>query len=180
MRDVLNPFSYVILTLVGRGGASAHDIVLMMRRGRAYWAAAESHYYAEPKRLAQLGYLEVDTAPGKTTQRRVYTLTPKGERALHDWLAEPTGFPRIQSEAVVRVLAAEYAAPGALVASLTAMRADLDEIEGHLTENIRAAESIPHRSRSIRLVSDLGLRMVAAHREWLAAVEDELGEDADG
>lgn len=129
MRDPLTPFSYAILTLVGRGGASAHDIVRMMRRGRAYWAAAESHYYGEPKRLATLGYLATRTEPGKTTQRRVYSLTALGEEALRAWLAEPTGFPRIQSEAIVRVLASEFAEPGALLASLRAMREDLDQID---------------------------------------------------
>ncbi len=174
MRDVLSPFSYAILTLVGRGGASAHDIVQMMRRARPYWAAAESHYYAEPKRLAQLGYLTVETAPGKTTQRRVYSLTPRGEEALRAWLAQPTPFPRIQNEAVVRVLASEYTDPATLLASLTAMRAELDEIDTDLAANLQTAAALPHRTQSIRLVTDLGQRLVQAYRDWLDTVEAAL------
>lgn len=175
MRDVLSPFSYAILTLVGRGGASAHDIVGMMRNGRAYWAAAESHYYGEPKRLEQLGYLSVETAPGKTTPRRVYSLTRRGEEALREWIAQPSGFPRIQSEATVRVLAAEFTDPPTLLASLVALRSDLDEVDAELAQNLERASSLPHRSQSIRLVTDLGRRVVQAHREWLDAVELELG-----
>jgi PadR family transcriptional regulator AphA len=174
VRGPLTSFSYVILTLVGRGGASAHDIVQMMRRGRAFWTAAESHYYAEPKRLAKLGYLAVETAPGKTTQRRVYSLTPLGEEALRAWLAQPSEFPRIQNEAVVRVLAAEFTDPASVVASLLAMRADLDAVETDLEGTLEGASSLPEREQSIRLVADLGLRLVQAHRDWLTLVESEL------
>jgi len=179
MADRLRPFSFVILALVGRGGASAHDIVRMMRRGRAYWSAAESHYYSEPKRLARLGYLEADAAPGKTTPRRVYRLTASGERALTDWLAEPTGFPRIQSEAIVRVLAAEYADPATLRASLFAMRDDLDEIGRQLELNLEMARELPHRAQSIRLATELGQRLIDAHRDWLDSVEIAFGADGE-
>jgi hypothetical protein len=48
--EKLTPFSYVILALVGRGGAGPHDIVRMMREGAIFWTTSESHYYAEPKR----------------------------------------------------------------------------------------------------------------------------------
>ena len=56
----------MILALVGEGGAGPHDVVRMMRQGRIYWAAAESHYYAEPKRLEALGYLRSRKTPGQT------------------------------------------------------------------------------------------------------------------
>ena len=50
----LTPFSYVVLTLVGQGGAGPHDLVRMARAGRIYWEAADSQWYAEPKRLEVL------------------------------------------------------------------------------------------------------------------------------
>jgi DNA-binding PadR family transcriptional regulator len=178
VKDALHPFSYVILALVGRGGASAHDIVVMMRRGRAFWTAAESHYYAEPKRLAALGYLHAETRPGKTTDRRFYTLTDRGDRALRAWLAEPSAFPRIQNEAVLRVLASDFADPAIVRASVAAMRGDLDRIDADLEANLALADSIPHRAAAIRLVTDLGRRTVQAHRDWLDAVERELGKPA--
>ena len=74
----LGLFSYEILGLVGRGGAGAHDLLRMARRGRMLDWAGESQYYAEPKRLAKLGYLDARTEPGKTRERTVYTLTEKG------------------------------------------------------------------------------------------------------
>jgi DNA-binding PadR family transcriptional regulator len=176
VRDVLHPFSYVILALVGRGGASAHDIVQMMRRGRVYWVAAESHYYAEPKRLADVGYLHVETLPGKTTKRRVYTLTRRGEQALEAWLAEPSTFPRIQNEAALRLLASDFTTAATVRNSLVAMRGELDRLDEDLTANLALADTLPHRAKAIRLVTDLGRRTVQAHRDWLDTVEEALAD----
>ena len=54
----------------------------MAQRGRMLAWAGESQYYAEPKRLAKLGYLDARKEPGKTRERTVYTLTDKGLDAL--------------------------------------------------------------------------------------------------
>src|SRR4029079_12001260 len=102
----LAPFSHVILALVGRGGAGPHDIVRMMRQGAQFWSTSESHYYAEPKRLAKLGYLSARTEPGRTRPRTHYELTDEGVEALRAWLAEPAAMPRVQHEGIVKLLAA--------------------------------------------------------------------------
>jgi DNA-binding PadR family transcriptional regulator len=171
----LNPFSYVILALVGRGGAGPHDLVRMMRRGRVYWAAAESHFYAEPKRLERLGYLRSQKQPGRTRERTHYELTEQGERALVEWLAQPASFPRIQHEAVVRVLAGDLVDDGTTLESLDGLRAELAEISADLDAGEAAAGALPHRARYLRLVHSLGRRLVRAHEEWLEEVERELG-----
>ena len=57
-----------------------HDLRRMAKRGRMLDWAGESQYYAEPKRLARLGYLEARKEPGRTRERTVYTLTDKGLR----------------------------------------------------------------------------------------------------
>jgi PadR family transcriptional regulator AphA len=178
--DALRPFSYAILALVGEGGAGPHDLVRMMRTGRQYWTTSESHYYAEPKRLAKLGYLEAETGPGRTRQRTHYTLTDRGREALRAWAREPAPFPRIQSQAVVRLVAGDIVADdAALAASLSALRDELDEIESGLDEAEAAAETLPHRARYLRLVHGLGRALVHAHRDWLDDVERELASDDD-
>ncbi len=175
--DDLKPFSYVILALVGEGGAGPHDIVRMMRAGsRQYWTASESHFYAEPKRLAKLGYLEAAAAPGRTHQRTHYTLTERGREALRSWAREPTPFPRIQSEAIIRLLAGDIVADdAALLASLEALRGELDDLELALDAAEAGAEELPHRRRYLLLVHGFGRRLVEAHRAWLDEVERELG-----
>src|SRR5215831_21115101 len=85
-RSLVNPelglFSYEILGLVGSGGAGAHDLLRMARRGRLLDWAGESQYYVEPKRLAELGYLAARKEPGRTRERTIYNLTAKGREAL--------------------------------------------------------------------------------------------------
>jgi DNA-binding PadR family transcriptional regulator len=170
----LTPFSYVSLTLVGEGGAGAHDIVRMMRRGRVYWTAPESQFYAEPKRLAQLGLLKAETTPGKTRERTHYTLTDAGRTALREWLATPAHFARIQNEAIVRVLASEYADRGDLLAGLGHLRTEIAELTARLDQVRDVPPELRHRERALALNQRLARRILEAHLEWLDEVEREL------
>jgi DNA-binding PadR family transcriptional regulator len=173
-RSDLNPFSYVVLALVGRGGAGPHDLVRMMRSGRVYWAAAESHYYAEPKRLERLGYLRSEKRPGRTRERTHYHLTEQGEQALTAWLAEPAPFPRIQHEAVVRVLAADLVDDAVVARSIEGLRTEIAELAARLDAAEETAKTLPHRERYLKLVHSLGRRLLRVHEEWADEVEREL------
>ena len=171
----LTPFSYVVLTLVGRDGAGPHDLVQMARQGRVHWSAAESQYYAEPKRLEKLGYLRAEKRPGRTRERTQYTLTDAGRAALMEWAAEPARFPRIQHEAVTRMLLGDMVPDSVLVAGLAGLRDDIDQISAQLDAADVAAASVPHRARYLRLNHALARRIAEAHRAWIGDVERELG-----
>jgi DNA-binding PadR family transcriptional regulator len=174
-RDTLTPFSHVVLVLVGEGGAGPHDLVRMAKQGRIYWDAADSQYYAEPKRLERLGYLRSEKQPGRTRERTVYTLTEQGREALRAWVRQPVAFPRIQHEAVCRLLAADIVADDdAVLDGLDTLRADLDALSSNLDTAEEIASTLPHRERYLRLNHGLARRLVQAHREWLDAAEAEL------
>jgi PadR family transcriptional regulator AphA len=173
--DRLNPLSYVVLTLIGERGASPHDLVDMTRRGaRLYWSAAPSKIYAEPKRLERLGYVRSRREAGRTRERSWYTLTDAGRAALREWVATPSGFPRIYHDAACRVLSGDLADDETVLASLRALRTELRELSGLLDEAERVAASLPHRERNLRLVHSLGRKLLAAHEEWLDEVEGAL------
>jgi len=179
MSSELTGLSYAVLTLIRRNGAGPHDLVRMTRAGqRLYWAGAESKIYAQPKRLEQLGYLSSEKTPGKTRERTHYRLTEKGLKALQDWLTQPCPFPRIQSEAAIRIHASDLAAePGTVVASLDALRAEIAELEAILDEEEAREALFPHRRRQLRLLHSLGRRILHAHRDWIDEVEQLLGGD---
>lgn len=127
-RSELTQFSHVVLVLVGRGGAGAHDLVRMARQGRIYAEFAESQWYAEPKRLEKLGYLRSRTEPGRTRPRTHYTLTDKGREALAEWMREPTGFSRIFMEPAIRLLAADLVGDEAVLGSLRGLRDEIADL----------------------------------------------------
>jgi PadR family transcriptional regulator, regulatory protein AphA len=167
----------VVLVLVGDGGAAPHDLARMMRAGRVYWTAAESQWYAEPKRLERLGHLRSRKEPGQTRPRTVYELTDSGRAALREWAGTPVGFPRIQNEPIVRVLAADIVGDARVLEGLRTLHADLDEIEAALDAADAVAGDLPHRERYLRLNHRLARRILDAHRDWLAEAERELADD---
>jgi DNA-binding PadR family transcriptional regulator len=177
MSSELTPLSYVVLALVGRDGAAPHDLVRMARGGqRLYYAGAASKIYEQPKRLEKLGYLRSEKQPGKTKERTYYTLTEKGLTALREWLGRPSSFPRIQSEAVARVLASDLAENERVVGeSLRTLRQEITELAAGIDEDERRTPSIPHRERQLKLVRSLGRRLLQAHLDWIDDVERELG-----
>ncbi len=173
--DELRPISYAILALVGRGGATAPEIARMFRQGSPlYLSAAESHAYAEPRRLARLGYLESEKQPGKTRPRTFYRLTRAGERALITWLREPAAEPRIQNEATLRLLAGDMLSDEQIVVSLEGMLPRLDELGLAVEEMEAQMEAVPHRARYLRLNHRLARELIDVHRRWIADVRREL------
>lgn len=174
----LTPVSYVVLGLVGERGAGAHDLVQMMRRGNVYYAVAPSQVYAEPKRLQRLGYLSVREEPGRTRPRNVYSLTAKGRRAVREWMAQPAGFPRLQHEALVRVMCADLAGEQRVLESLRGMRPEIERVLADVAVMEERAQALPHRSANLALVNWFGRHWCELLLAWLDEAERVLGERA--
>jgi DNA-binding PadR family transcriptional regulator len=173
-RSELSPFSYVVLVLIGRDGAGAHDLVRMARQGRVYASAAESHYYAEPKRLAKLGYLTAEKQPGRTHPRTHYRLTDKAYDALRAWAREPVTFPGIPTQPIVRLLAADLVGIEPVLESLQALRTDITDLVARIDVAEAVAATLPHRERVLLLNHHLARDVLQAHLDWLDAIEREL------
>ena len=172
----LTPFSYVILVLVGDGGAGPHDLVRMMRQGAwAYWTSSPSQYYAEPKRLEGLGLISAASAPGRTHDRTVYRLTDEGRAALAEWLGTPAALPRVQNEAAVRLLGAEFADPATVLEGLRGLRAEIASGHEWLDRAEEREPGVPHRQRVLGINRRLARRMLEAQEAWLDEVEAEFG-----
>jgi PadR family transcriptional regulator, regulatory protein AphA len=167
-REDLTLFSYEMLALVGRGGAGAHDLLQMAKRGRFLAWAGESQYYVEPKRLAKLGYLDARKEPGKTRERTVYTLTEKGLDALREWARTPVGYTPFKSEALIRILATDLVGEDAVREGFAGLHDDLEDMRGRLQEAAKTAKTLPHREKYL----GLGLEFV----EGVLQLYDELVE----
>ena len=167
----LGLFSYEILGLVGRGGAGAHDLLRMARRGRMLDWAGESQYYAEPKRLASLGYLEARREPGKTRERTVYTLTDKGLDALRAYARTPVRFTPLKSDPLLRLLICDLVGERVTRASMATLREDVADLVERLDEGERTAWTLEHRSTYLLLVVGFLRRYLDLHLELVDDVE---------
>jgi DNA-binding PadR family transcriptional regulator len=174
----LTLFSYEILGLVGRGGAGPHDLLRMAQRGRFLAWAGESQYYAEPKRLARLGYLEARKEPGKTRERTVYTLTDKGLEALREYAETPVSFTPLKSEPLLRLLIADLVGEAASRKGIVALRDDIADLLERLGQSEASAETLPHRRKYLFLVSGFLRRLFDLHLEFVDQVERELAPKA--
>jgi DNA-binding PadR family transcriptional regulator len=173
----LSLFSYEILGLVGRGGASAHDLRQMARHGRILDWAGESQYYTEPKRLARLGYLEARKEPGKTRERTVYTLTAKALDALRAYARAPVHFQPIKSELLLRLLMCDLVGEPPTRASAATIREDIADLTARLDETERRTELFPHKRKYQLLVIGFLRRLLELHLDLVDEIERQLAAD---
>ena len=171
----LTPFSYVVLVLVGHDGAGPHDLRRMAEIGRVYWDAAPSQWYAEPKRLAKLGLLDAEKAPGQTRERTHYTLTEAGREAIAEWVRTPAQLPRMQHESIVRLLAADVVDPEAVVEGLRAMESDLEAALAGVRDGLENLERFrPARAKLLEVNHDYARKLLELQRGWLRDAERAL------
>ena len=176
--DELSLFSYEILGLVGRGGAGAHDLLRMARRGRMLDWAGESQYYTEPKRLARLGYLEARREPGKTRERTVYSLTERGLEALRSYARTPVRFTPVKSDPLLRLLLCDLVGEEVTRESMLTLREDIAELMERLDESVATAEALPHRSKYLLLAIDFLRDYLTLHLDLVDTVEREFAVSA--
>ena len=170
----LSLFSYEILGLVGRGGAGAHDLLRMARRGRMLDWAGESQYYVEPKRLAKLGYLDARREPGKTRERTVYTLTEKGLDALRAYAETAVRFTPLKSDPLLRLLICDLVGEPVTRASMVTLREDIADLMERLDDAEQTAQALEHRSKYLLLVIGFLRRYLDLHLDLIDQVEREL------
>jgi DNA-binding PadR family transcriptional regulator len=170
----LSLFSYEILGLVGRGGAGAHDLLRLARRGRMLDWAGESQYYVEPKRLARLGYLDARREPGKTRDRTVYTLTEKGLDALRDYAETPVRFTPLKSDPLLRLLICDLVGEPVTRSSMATLREDVSDLMARLDDAEETARSLEHRSKYLLLVIGFLRRYLELHLDLVDEVEREF------
>ena len=170
-RDDLTLFSYEILGLVGRGGAGAHDLLRLARRGRILAWAGESQYYVEPKRLASLGYLAARKEPGKTRERTVYALTEKGLEALRAYAESPVRFTPVKSDPLLRLLICDLVGEPITRRSMATLREDIADLHARLDDAEETAALLPHRTKYLLLNISFLRRLLDLHLDLVDEVE---------
>jgi DNA-binding PadR family transcriptional regulator len=126
---------YGVLGLLAVRPMSTYELAKHFDRslGRL-WPRARSKLFEAPKKLEALGFARA--IPGRVGRRprTVYSITPKGRRALAAWLRVAGSGPELEFEQLLKVFFAEHATTEAALANLEAARewarAQIDE---HIT-----------------------------------------------
>jgi DNA-binding PadR family transcriptional regulator len=126
-------------------------------------------------RGARGGYVSWEKRSGKTRERTFYTLTAKGRKALRRWAAEPPAFPRIQNDAVLKLICGHlFGDDEKLLEALLTLRDEIEAQHAKREEARQRYEAIQHRKRYLLLNDRLGTRLLQVQREWIDEVEREL------
>jgi PadR family transcriptional regulator, regulatory protein AphA len=100
---------YPFLGMLLLAPMSAYDIKKGMQGSIShFYSAAHSQVYQQANRLVRDGYVREKPAPGGR-RKRILTLTPKGRKAVEEWLRSPDADDQLYSELLVKVFFAGYA-----------------------------------------------------------------------
>ena len=101
--------SYAVLALLDLKPWTGYELTNQAQRSLRYaWPKSERLLYSEPKKLVELDLATVHQEDIGGRSRNVYTITGEGRRALSEWTGTRTQPPRLEIEALLRLLFADH------------------------------------------------------------------------
>lgn len=176
----LTTTSYAVLGLLAIRPWTTYELARQMERSlRNFWPRAERRIYDEPKALVARGLARARAEFTGRRRRTVYSITPKGRRALREWLEEPGAGPELEFEALLKVFLAEHGTKEALLRNIRAARAWAEEEVGRgaafMREYLETGGPFPERLHLITLmVRFLGVEYGTAVLRWARWAEEEV------
>jgi DNA-binding PadR family transcriptional regulator len=140
-----------------------------------FWPISKTHVYSELARLEGLGWASgSDVRQESVPDKRVFTITPAGERALDAWLVDgPIPDDQHRSPALIKLFFG-HRIPRERISKLVAgYRAEADEERKALAEIVAMLDPVPDAAYA-RATALFGLRICEAIVEWADQVEREL------
>ena len=172
----LNTTSFAMLGMLAIRPWSTYELAKHMERSlRPLWPRARSHLFNEPKKLVAHGLAVASDQTVGRRPRTVYSITPKGRRALRKWLGAPGEGPVIEFEQLLKVFFADH---GGKTEALTAVAHIKAWARIRNADNIAVARSyvagtgpFPERVAVLSVVGRFHTDfadMVAAWADWAA------------
>jgi DNA-binding PadR family transcriptional regulator len=161
----------VVLAMLAKEPSHGYQLRARLREalGPLGDAMNDGHIYVTLTRLEKAGLLAVERPAGADrSERKVYALTPDGQRRVAEWIAE-VSWPRPDlAEFHLKLIAA---AAAGLADPLTIVDTQRRELLRRLRDAQRAAMAEPKRSNAALLLEGIVLRLQADLR-WLEACEN--------
>ncbi len=122
-RQEAYPITYGVLGLLAFWGPlSGYDLKRLFDHVLApMWGAVHSQIYNELRRMKELGWVTMEREEQETRpDRKVYQITPAGQKALAAWQEQPPGVLQLRDELLLKVLFGSFASPEAVKKNLQA------------------------------------------------------------
>ncbi|MFB4203079.1 hypothetical protein KBTX_01881 [wastewater metagenome] len=168
---------FALLTALQECPATGYELTRTFRERLGHvWPASHQQIYRELARLHEAGHLAMEPLPhDDRPDAKRYRVTPAGEAALREWLAEPHAPPTVRDPFLVKLFAGELLDDAAMRVQVEQRRAywqdRLAAYRGIETAYFQRASSLPRRYRLQYLALRRGIITAESLLEWL----DELG-----
>lgn len=103
----ISTLGYALLTLLARESLSGYDLAMLMKKPIGFfWQAQHSKIYPELAHLEEEGYITHQVIVQEVRpQKKLYTITEIGSRALQTWVTLPPSPPPQRNELLLKVYA---------------------------------------------------------------------------
>ncbi len=168
------PLRYALLALLGEGETHGYQLVKrFVARLGPFWHPNVGQVYQLLHELERRRLIAHRDQPRGTRARRLFRLTPRGERALRGWLGRRPAWPApVRDEIFVRLLAAERHGAAAVRTQV-----DLHEQEyRRYLALVREQAANGDGSMTRRLAHEAALCHAEAHLRWLVRCRQVLGD----
>jgi PadR family transcriptional regulator, regulatory protein AphA len=138
---------------------------------RFFWRASYGQIYPELRSLERAGLVVSRDEPYGRRRRRVYDLTPAGERALAEWLSGDEDAFDIRDEGLLRLFFGELVADGELLELVRRRRRFFADAGQHF---LTIAEDLGEIEGPSGEVLRYGIELMAWNTAWWSDLERRL------
>ena len=167
----LTPTARVILGMLKLGLGTGYDIKRVIDgTTRFFWTASYGQIYPELKRLRKAGLVRAEQDPRGKVKRTVYSLTPKGEQALRDWLLDSENVLfEIRDENLLRVFFSDMLSRDDVIANFHAQARMFEHVLERFREiEVEAKAGVAEGRVYPYVALQYGLEFMAFARDWYA------------
>lgn len=173
--------SYAVLALLALKPWTGYDLTHQAQRSiRFAWSKSERLFYAEPKKLVELGFATVHQEDSGKRTRNVYTITEEGCQALSEWTRTRTRPPRLEIEALLRLLFADHGSREDVLRALDEFEDDISEHHQAIVElmgsYLDGGHPFPQRTHLSVLFATFQIEMAKTFERWIEFAREEIDE----
>ena len=179
MAPKMTTSSYAVLALLDLRRWTGYELTQQAQRSLRYaWPKSERLLYSEPKKLVELCYATTHVEQTGGRSRNVYEITDEGRAALEEWTRTRTQPPRMEVEALLRLLFADHGSKHDLARALDELEADIAEHHTAIVElmgsYLDGGHPFPDRTHLSVLFATFQIEMFKTIERWIEFARDEI------